>query len=157
MDREQFDRLTKRLGGGQTRRGILTALGAAGLSLAPAMLGPVETVAKKKKRKKTCKPACSSCQACKRGACVNLPDNDTTCKTSGGADGLCLSGVCGIPSQCATFSVSCSTFSPSVCCSGVCNPTGASGVGFCAQGAAGQPCFTVTDCLSGKCAGFVCK
>jgi hypothetical protein len=157
MDAERFDGLTKRLRGAQTRRGVLTGLGAAGLGLVPAALRPAESVAKKrKKRKKTCKPACSSCQACKKGVCANLPDNETTCKTGGGADGLCLGGVCGIPLQCAQLNQPCSTGSPGVCCSGVCNPVGP-GVGICAQGSAGRPCFTVADCLSGKCAGFVCQ
>ena len=155
MDTERFDDLTKRLRGGQTRRGVLAVLGAAGLGLAPVALRPVETAAKKKKKPK-CKPACGSCQTCKRGACVNLPDNETTCKTSGGADGLCLGGVCGVPTQCATIGLACSTGAPGVCCSGVCNPV-AAGTGFCAQGAAGKPCFTGGDCLSGKCVGFICQ
>ncbi|MFN8594148.1 MAG: hypothetical protein U0031_22050 [Thermomicrobiales bacterium] len=151
MDAEQFDRMAKRLHGGQSRRSVLAGLGAMGLGLLPAALRPVETKAGNKPVK--CKPACTSCQKCKKnGTCGNLKDF-SDCKTSGGSDGACMNGVCGVPVSCDGFNRGCSSVSSFLCCSGVC--TGLTGV--CLKGNAGRQCGANADCASGKCVGFVCK
>ena len=185
MDAEHFDRLTRVLSGGQSRRGLLAGIGTGVLGLLPAALGPATTAAKKKKKKKkktvtaaplpACQPACAgrvcgpdgcggtcgapcaACKTCTNGACVNAPDFETTCKTSSGADGVCGGGGCGIPQQCQGPGLPCSTGTPGTCCSEFCAPNGPPGAGICIPAAAGKRCLAASDCGSGRCVGFVCQ
>ena len=139
MDSKNFDALTRRF---VTRR--------AGASLALAgLLGIAVPVAdaKKKHKKKKCKPACGTCQTCNKGKC-KLQPNGTPCV----GDNACYNGACTCPvgqkpcgtgciatNECCTNGAPGCLF-PALCTSGTCTKC------------LGNPCVNASDCCTGICA-----
>ncbi len=89
MDAERFDRLTRFLGSGATRRTLLATLAAL---TPPSLLARTAWATKRHhkrhKRKKRCRPACAVCQTCVQKTCQPAADG-TSCP-----DGTCRGGVC---------------------------------------------------------------
>jgi hypothetical protein len=103
VDANRFDDFLRALArnAGSSRRDIMRSLG--GITLGGSLgawLGLADADAKRKKRKKKkkkkkrkkdknrCTPACTECETCTNGACVNRP-NGTAC-----SDGACRFGEC---------------------------------------------------------------
>lgn len=146
MDQDRFDRVSRVVASGVTRRatlGMLAALGLVGLIPRPAEAA----------RKRRCKSDCTVCQRCVNNRCRKKA-NGAACP-----DGTCRNG------QCTPISVpNCLPESSSVdetcasCCSGYCRPFNGGDIGpyVCAQSRDGGMCLTNSDCHSFECINFRC-
>jgi hypothetical protein len=158
MDAARFDRLSRALTPGQTRRRFFGHVGGGFLFLAPLAAGN-DAAAKKKRRKKKgkhkkrqqCSPACTGAKDCKNGVCV-CPSGTEEC------DGECLN-VCGVDRArnphtcncCKVNGVGPCGFSGAECCSDFCFPHA---TGWCVGFGAGDACTFDAQCASGNCNGF---
>lgn len=138
MDMDQFDRLSRIVGGSSSRRvalGVAAALG----------LGATQVDARKKKKPKNgCKGGCGTCQVCqKKGnkkTCVTAPDG-TTC-----TGGTCRAGSCCL-SSCESLGDVCGPVSDG--CGGTLTCTCEAGVTpVCGNG----ECVTCSTACSAGCA-----
>ena len=160
MDPERFDRITRTLATGQSRRGFLKTLtgaamggvlATAGVGAAAAKPGlPACKAPNTKCGKGKTAVCCDSSQVCASGACTTPPPPDC-------ADVGCpSSGECYSPGICSNGSCSAETFKdPGVGCSGgrTCNGAGTCTCGAtvdCNTGLGDNQC-TTTQCIEGLC------
>jgi hypothetical protein len=171
MDGSRFDRLSKRLVNGSSRRATLRALAAAAFATGLTRLGLAEASAKcvqigkkcksKHGRKKCCGGAKCKGKKCRcpegtiacNGECLAAECcSDADCAPDGAPGGQCANGTCHFPPICLGSTGHCSTNAQ--CCSGSCVLPDTE---ICAKSAIGEPCHVDSDCISGSCVLFLCE
>jgi hypothetical protein len=140
MDGNRFDSLTRALGAGRSRRGVLKGLGAAALGAAGlSRLGEAEAAA--------CRKPSTRCGKGKTAICTNLGSDVTNCGACGhvcSAVDACTEGICGCtPATTCAGGQNCSTASD-----------GCGGTISC--GTCTAPANASATCTSGTC-GFTCN
>jgi hypothetical protein len=181
MDAVHFDRMTRALGSGRSRRSLLAGLSVVALGLLPATLLPPTTAARKgkgkgkgksKKKKPKQESACEEIsKRCSGGrcyigdACCNDLDCDS-CTNSFciGTPGRCgclgnhgfLNGVCGEPPPCLPAG-SIRGFYDWRCCSGIQHTEGPEEAPYEVCDPGYLSCLSNADCVGGLCRGFVCE
>jgi hypothetical protein len=157
MDATRFDRLSRAISAGQTRRRFFARLGSGLLLLAP-WAADNDAAAKKKRRKKDkrkkkhhCSPGCTGAKTCKQGVCVcpsGTEECGGECRNACGASRARNPHTC---ECCKKHGVMGCSFSGADCCSDNCTPFAA---GQCHGFAAGHACTFDAQCISGNCNGF---
>jgi len=162
MDRQEIEALVERLGDESTRRaGLKAALGVLFGAGAMAAGSGREADAKRKNRKKRCKPDCAAGQRCVKGACRCDGGGEACGATCCRIGQECRSGRCvelPEPGQCSAFGEACGQDTGLGCCDGLTCASGQGGKGDVAcWKPAGSACATTAECAFGNtCTDGVC-
>jgi hypothetical protein len=133
METDRFDRIVRSLAIAPSRRGVFGLLTTAVLTRGFLSAGGRDAAsAKRGKKPKRCKPACSVCQTCRKGKCKpNTKGDGLPCVDGKVCDGgRCLNPKCESDLDCLDAAQSCQ-FGPrcqSICSAGACPD----GCNFCA-------------------------